>query len=151
MGEGCLLVPVGVLSSPDPVGPHGGDETDLATSRGAPLDRERLTNVLVVTAAVGMLNGVHGYAAQLGPAVALGLVLVVDVPGLQDRLVDSATATAGDNANYRRGDDLLGAGGQLDPGPLGIRVVGEYCGAVAGGPGELATVARLLLQVGTIH
>ena len=112
MGKASVLVLVGVLlSSPDSAGPPGGDETDLATGRGAPLDRGRLANVLMVTASVGMLDGVHGHAAHLGPAVALGLVLVVGAPGLQHRLVD--TAAAGDDAHHRsvrRGDDLKGDG-----------------------------------------
>ena len=43
---------------------------------------------------------------------------------------------------------LLGAGRQLDPGSLGVRVVGDDGGVVAGGPGELSPVAGLLLEVG---
>ena len=96
-----------LLSSPDSAGPPGGDETDLPTGRGAPLDRRRLANVLMVTASVGMLDGVHGHTAHLGPAVALRLVLVVRAAGLQHRLVNSAAAGHdADHGAVRRGDDL---------------------------------------------
>ena len=42
---------------------------------------------------------------------------------------------------------LLGAGGQLDTRALGVGVVGDDGGEVAGAASELATVAGLLLQV----
>ena len=42
---------------------------------------------------------------------------------------------------------LLGAGGQLDPGPLGVGVVGDDSCVVARSPGKLATVTGLLLKV----
>ena len=96
-----------LLSSPDSAGPPGGDETDLPTGRGAPLDRRRLADMLMVAAAVGMLDGVHGHAADLGPAVALRLVLVVGAASLQHGLVD--TAAAGNDSHHGavgRGDDL---------------------------------------------
>lgn len=38
-------------------------------------------------------------------------------------------------------------GRQLDPGPLGVGVVGDHGGVVSGGPGHLAAVSVLLLQV----
>merc|ERR1719477_565037 len=75
---------------------------------------------------MGMLDRVHGHTTDLGPAVPLDLVLVVSTAGLQDGLVD--TTAAGDDADggaVGRGDDLLGAGGQLDPGPLGVGVLGD--------------------------
>merc|ERR1719336_3171587 len=112
-------------------------------------DSGGLTNVLMVTTTVGMLDRVHGHTTDLGPAVPLDLVLVVRAAGLQDGLVD--TTAAGDDADsgaVGRGDDLLGAGRQLDPGPLGVGVVGDHDGVVAGGTGDTATVAGLLLQVG---
>ena len=105
--------------------------------------------MLVVTTTVGMLDRVHGHTTDLGPAVPLDLVLVVRAAGLQDGLVD--TTAAGDDADggaVGRGDDLLGAGRQLDPGPLSVGVVGDHDGVVAGGTGDTATVAGLLLKVG---
>ena len=42
---------------------------------------------------------------------------------------------------------VLRTGRQLDPGPLGVGVVGDDGGVVAGGSGHLAAVAVLLLEV----
>ena len=64
--RGCLLfVRVGGLASPDPTGPAGSDKADLPTGARAPLDGRGLADVLVVAAAVGMLDGVHGDTAHL--------------------------------------------------------------------------------------
>ena len=63
--------------------------------------------MLMVTTTVGMLDGVHGHTTDLGPAVPLGLELVVGATGLQHGLVD--TAAAGDDADHGAvggGDDL---------------------------------------------
>ena len=84
----------------------------------------------------------------LGPAVPLHFVFVVSAASLQDGLVN--TSTTGDQTDHGSvggGDDLLGAGGQLDPGPVGVGVVGDHGGVVAAGPGELPTVSGLLLEV----
>jgi len=105
--------------------------------------------MLVVTTTVGMLDGVHGHTTHLRPAVTLDLVLVVSTTGLQHGLVD--TSTSGDDANggpVGRGDDLLGTGWQLDPGLLGVWVVGDDGGVVSGSAGNTAAVSGLLLQVG---
>ena len=54
-----------VLSSPDSSSPAGSDETDLATSGCSSLDGGSLTNMLVVTSSVGMLNGIHSNTTNL--------------------------------------------------------------------------------------
>merc|ERR1719348_134818 len=95
-----------------------------------------------------MLHRVHGHTTDLGPAVALGLVLVVGTASLQHGLVDSASASNNaDHCPVGRGDNLLGATRQLHPGPLGVGVVGNDCGVVARGTGELAAVSGLLLKI----
>merc|ERR1719339_821721 len=85
---------------------------------------------------------------NLRPAVALDLIFVVRATSLKHGLVD--TATAGNDTNHGSvggGDDLLVAGGQLDPGPLGVGVMGNHGCVVTAGPGELATISGLLLEV----
>ena len=62
-----------LLASSNSAGSSGGDETDLLTGRGASLDGRSLTDVLMVTTTVGMLDGVHGNTSNLGPAVPLNL------------------------------------------------------------------------------
>merc|ERR1719205_234 len=144
-----LILLLVLLSTTDPSGPAGGDETDLATRRRSTHDSGGLADMLMVTTTVGMLDGVHGHTTDLGPAVPLDLVLVVGAAGLQDGLVDTAaTGHDSDGGAVGRGDDLLGAGGELDPGPLGVGVVGDHDGVVAGGAGDTAAVAGLLLKVG---
>jgi hypothetical protein len=103
----------------------------------------------MVTTSVGMLNGVHGNTSNLGPAVPLHLVFVVGTTSLQDGLVDTAsTGNDSDHGSVSRGDDLLGSRGQLDAGPLGVGVVGDDGGVVAGPAGQTTTISGLLLQVG---
>merc|ERR1712222_230080 len=75
----------------------GGNKTDLATSRRIATHRRGSTNMLVITTTVGMLYGVHGNTTDLGPAVALGLVLVVRGTGTEKRLVNATTT--GDDTN----------------------------------------------------
>merc|ERR1719468_863191 len=143
-----LVILVEDLSSPDPTSSPGSNKTDLLTGAGAPPDGGGLTNMLVITSSVGMLDGVHSNTTNLGPAVPLHFVFVVSTTSLQDGLVN--TSTTGDQTDHGSvggGDDLLGAGGQLDPGPVGVGVVGNHGGVVATGPGELPTVSGLLLEV----
>ena len=74
-----------------------------------------MTDVLVVTTTVGVLDGVHRHTTHTWPRVTLGLVLVVCRTGLEQRLVDTTTASG--NADARtghRGDDLLCAGREAD-------------------------------------
>jgi len=104
--------------------------------------------MLVVTSSVGMLNGVHCHTTHLGPAVSLGLVLVVGTSSLQHRFVDPSAA--GNNADHGAvggGDDLLASRGQLHSGTLGVGVVCDDGGVVAGGPRDLSSVSELLLEV----
>lgn len=53
------------LSSSDPSGSSGSDETDLLTSAGSPPDGGGLADVLMVTSSVGMLHGVHSNTTNL--------------------------------------------------------------------------------------
>merc|ERR1712121_105822 len=134
----CLILVDVLLSSTNPTGSPGGDKTDLATSGCSSHDSGGLTNMLMVTTTVGMLDGVHGNTTHLRPAVTLDLVFVVGTSGLQHGLVD--TSTTGDDANgspVGGGDDLLGAG-----------VVGDNGGVVTGSTSNTATISGLLLQVG---
>jgi len=144
----CLILLLVLLSTTDPTGPAGGDETDLATSGRSPLDGGGLADMLMVTTTVGMLNGVHGNTTHLGPAVPLHLVLVVRPSGLEDGLVDpSAAGNDADCGAVGRGDHPLRARWHLHPCPLGLWVVGDDDGVVAGGARDPAAIAGLLLEV----
>ena len=81
--------------------------------------------------------------------VTLGLVFVECTASLEQRLVD--TATTGDDTNHTTagaGEDLLGAGGELDTGLALIGVVADDGNVVTGGTAERTTVTVLVLDVG---
>merc|ERR1719369_1766611 len=145
-----LILPVLVhdLSSPDPTSPPGSNQTDLATSTGSSLHSGGLSNMLVVTSSVGMLHRVHSNTTHLWPAVPLNLVLVVASASLQHRLVNTTTTSNySDHGSVGGGDDFFVTTWQLHPGPLGVRVMGNYGGVVTAGPCELATISDLLLEI----
>jgi len=107
-----------------------------------------VTNVLMVTTTVGVLDGVHRDTTDARPRVPLGFVLVEAGTGLKHRLVD--TATAGDDADHGAGDgrdDLLLAGWQADARLASVLVVCNDRRVVAGAAGDGAAVAGLGLQV----
>ena len=121
--------------------------------------------MLVVTTTVGMVDGVHGNTTSTGPAVALGSELeivntansrvnggftdlVLSTRRLQEGLV--GTSTTGDDTNHTTagaGEDLLGAGGELDTGLALIGVVANDGDIVSRGSSKGTTVSRLLLNV----
>jgi len=126
----------------------GGDKTGLLTLGGVSGDGRSLTNMLVVTTTVGMVDGVHGNTTSLGPAVTLDSELVLGTRSLQERLVSSATAS--DDTDHSSGtgvDNLLGTRGKLDAGLALIRVVADNGDVVAGGTAQGATVTNLLRHV----
>ena len=62
-----------LASTSDETSSAGGDETDLSTRGGRPLDGTGRANMLMVTTTVGMLHGVHSHTSHSGPAVPLDL------------------------------------------------------------------------------
>src|SRR5690606_18362954 len=118
------------------------NETNLLTRRGKARHRRSMTNVLMVTTSVRMVNGIHGHTADLWPAVALGLVLVVGTASLQQRLVN--TTTTGDETNHGAAlgrDELLGARGQLDARSAIIHIVPNDGGIIARAARNGTTIA----------
>ena len=88
------------------------------------------------------------YNIYLWPAVSLNFVFVVSTTSLQDWFVDTSTSSnKSDHGSVGRGDDFLGSRRELDPGPVGVGVVGDHGGVVAAGPRQLPAVPGLLLQV----
>jgi len=144
-----LEVALGILATTaDTAGAAGGNETDLLTSRSIAAHGRGVTNVLMVTTTVRVLNGVHADTLDVRPAVTLGLVLPVRAASLEHRLVD--TATASDNTDHRTGirlDELLRTGGEAKASLAGLGVVSDDSGIVARSTGVLTTVARASLGV----
>lgn len=120
----------------------------LLTGGRIAADGRGVTDVLVVTTTVRVLDGVHGNTADLGPAVALDAVLVVRAAGLEDGLVD--TATTGDDTNSGAGlglDEHLAARGEADAGLASLLVLGDDGGVVTRRARELSAVTRASLDV----
>ena len=69
------------------------NETDLLTRASTSTAGRRLTNVLMVTTTVRVIDRVHTDTADLGPFVSLHSVLVVATTGLQHGLIHT-TATS---------------------------------------------------------
>merc|ERR1719146_394460 len=102
----------------------------------------------MVTSSVGMLNWIHSNTTNLWPAVSLNFVFVVSTTSFQDWFVDTSTSSnKSDHGSVGRGDDFLGSRRELDPGPVGVGVVGDHGGVVAAGPRQRPAVPGLLLQV----
>merc|ERR1719460_1344556 len=130
----------------------GRDEANLHPRGSATADRRRVPDVLVVASAVRVLDRVHRHTTNLGPAVALHAVLVEVVPGLEDRLVEAATA--GHDANHRasiRRDRAARPGRHADPGLLAVIRMADDDAGRAGGLRDAPTVTRLLLQRGPLR
>ena len=133
----------------DDTGSTGGNETSLLTARGVSSDGRGVTDVLMVTTTVRMLDGVHSNTSNSGPVALLGVSLVVGVVGLEDRLVSSGATS--DNTNHSSAatnDGLADARWESDSGLLAILGVTDDNSGGAGGTGEAATVTELGLNVG---
>jgi len=104
--------------------------------------------VLMVTSSVRMVHGVHSHTTNLGPAVTLGLVLVVDDSGLQQGLVNTTTSSdETDDGTGSRRDVLLGSGGKTNLGDGVVVIVGDDGSKVSRASGEKASVSSLALNV----
>jgi len=126
----------------------GGNKTDLLSRRGVAGNSRGVADVLMVTSSVRVLNGVHGNTANNGPAVALGLVLIVRATGLEHRLLSTtSTSDQTDHSTAVRLDDLLLARGELEDGAVDIGVVADDGGVLSGGASQSSAVTSLLLDV----
>jgi len=124
------------------------NKTDLLARRRVSANGRCVTNVLMVTTTVGVLDGVHADTLDVWPAVALGLVLPVAATSLEHWLVD--TTSAGNNTNRttaRRLYDLLGAGRQTKTSGTSVRVVRNDRSVVSGRPSELASITWPCLDI----
>jgi hypothetical protein len=126
----------------------GGNKTNLGSGGGEAADSGGVTDVLVVTSSVRVLDGVHGNTTDLRPAVSLGLVLVVLTTSLEDGLLStSTTGNETDGTTASGGNELLLTRRQLDGGAGGIDVVADDGGVLAGGAGKGSTVTSGGLDV----
>lgn len=108
-----------------------------------------MTDVLMVTTTVGMLDGVHGDTSDTGPVVALCLLAVPRVDSLEEGFVASlATGADADHGSAGALDGLPLTGGELDTGDPALVGVTDDDGGGAGRTGETSAVSHLGLDVG---
>lgn len=104
--------------------------------------------MLMVTTSVRMLDWVHGDTSNDRPHLSLRLLSVVLSAGLEDWLFVSAST--GDDADHGSGftaDGLLDTGWQFESGLGAVLAVADDRGEGARGPGELALVSCVQLNV----
>lgn len=107
-----------------------------------------MTNVLVVTSSVRMLNWVHSHTTNLRPAVPLHSELVVGITGLEKRLLSpTSTSNLPNHGTAATRNNLLGTGWELDPGGVVVRIVADNDGVVTGAPGEDTAITDMVLNV----
>lgn len=126
----------------------GCNETDLLPRGSISANGTGMTNVLMVTTTMGMLNWIHSNTTNLRPAVPLHSEFVVGITGLEKRLL-SPTST-GNLPNHRTaaaGNNLLSTRWELDPGGVVVRVVADNDGVVTGAPSEDATIANVVFNI----
>jgi hypothetical protein len=125
----------------------GSDKTSFLTRTGIASHGRGVTNVLMVTTSVRVVDWVHSHATSARPRVALSTHGVVLAAGLEEGLVDTATTSGDtDGGTGARRDGLLGTRGETDAGLAVLRVADDG-GVVARGTGKGSTVTDLLLDV----
>ena len=138
-----------LAATTDDTGPSGSDETDLLTAGGVSSRGRRVTNVLMVTTTVRMLDGVHRNTSDARPVALLGVGSVVGLVGLEHGLVGSgATSANTDHGSAATKDGLADSGGESNSSLLAVLRVANDDGRGARGTGEAATVTELGLDIG---
>jgi hypothetical protein len=75
-----------------------------------------MTDMLMVTTTMRMLNRIHSHTTHLRPAVPLHSELVVSITSLQHGLLGpSSTGNLSNHSTAATWNDLLGARWELDP------------------------------------
>jgi hypothetical protein len=150
VASSSLLLNLEILSTTsDETGSSGGHETSLLTAGSVSRDGRGVTDVLLVTTTMRMVDGVHSNTSNSGPGTsALRLPSVVGVSSLANGLVGSATAgNDSDHGSAGAWDGGTGARGESHSGLLAVIGVTDDDGGAAGGSGEGASVTSLGLAV----
>jgi hypothetical protein len=133
----------------DLTGSSGSDETRLLTGWAGSGHGRWVTNVLLVTTTVWMVDWVHGDTSNSWPSVSLGLVLPVGATGLEEWLIGSlATSNDTNHSSALTLDGLSNTGWELQSGLVTIIGVTDDDSGGTRGSGEGATVTVLGLAVG---
>ena len=143
-----LLGELDFASSPDETRSSGSDETSLLTAGSVPSGGCGVTNVLMITTTVRMLDWVHGYTSDAWPVSLLGMGLVVRIVCLEKRFFGSlSTGDDTDHGSAGSLDGLSHTRWHSDTGLLAVLSVANDDGTSARSSGEGSTVTHLGLNV----
>lgn len=147
--DSSLLFGFDDFGTADQTSASGGNETSLLTWGSGAGERRGVTDVLLVTTTVGMVNRVHGDTTHARPFLLLGQVLVEHITSLQERLVGSlATSDDADHSSAAAEHGLSGSGGKADSALGSVVGVTDDDGRGAGSAGEASAVTQLGLDIG---
>jgi len=135
-------------SSSDQTGSSGGDQTTLLSSWGVSSGGSWVTNVLMVTTTMGMLDWVHGNTSNSWPVSLLGVRFVVGCVGLEEWLVGSLSSCDDtDHSSAATEDGLSHTRWHSDSSLGSIFGVTDDDSASSRGTGEGAAITNLCLNV----
>jgi len=126
----------------------GSNKTSLLTDGAITTAGRGVTNMLLVTTTVGMVDGVHSNTTDAGVVVLLGVTLPPGGTSLEERLV--GTLATGDDTDHSTAGALNGladTGGETDTGLGEIFGVTDDDSGGAGGTGEGSAVTVLGLNI----
>ena len=136
-------------SSSDQTGSSGSDQTTLLSSWGVSSGGSWVTNVLMVTTTMGMLDWVHGNTSDSWPVSLLGVGFVVGCVGLEEWLVSSLSSSDDTNHSSAATEDGLSHTRWHSNSSLGaIFGVTDDDSAGSRGTCEGAAITNLCLNVG---
>ena len=138
-----LLGELDFASSSNETGSSGSNKTTLLTTGGISTGSSWVTNVLMVTTTVRMLNGVHGNTSNSGPVLLLCLPLEVGVVSSEEGLITSlATGDDTDHSSASSKDGLSNAGWESDSSLSGVFRMSDDNTGGSGSTGEGSSVSE---------
>lgn len=124
-------------SSSDKTSSSSGDETDLFTSGDVSSHSGWVTDMLMVTTTMRMLDWIHSHTSNSWPVVSLSSSLEPGVGGLKEWFISSLSTSADTNhSSAGTKDGLSGTGWESDSGLLAILGVTDDNSGSSGGSSE---------------
>ena len=144
-----LLLEKELAATSDGASSLSGNKSRLLTARSVSSGCRGVTNVLMVTTTMRMLDGVHGNTSNSGPVSLLGVRSVVGAVSAEHGLVSSlATGNNADHGSAAALDGLTDTRGESHASLLAVFRVTDDDSGGAGGAGKGAAVTELRLTIG---
>ena len=134
--------------SSEPTSSPSSNKTNFLSRRSITPNSTSMTDVLMVTTSMGMLNRVHSYTTHLRPAVPLHSKLVISITSLEERFLSpTTTCNLANHCTTATWNNLLRTRWKLDPGGIIIGVVTNNNGIIPRSSSENPTVTNMVLNV----